>query len=373
MTATAVKGASTRVRPWLPLIVLVGVVLVVGLLLGPSTRGGGRPLDPRSSRSLGTKGLVEVLRGLGATVDVTSGAPDDSYDTALVLNDDLGDRRRQELAGWVTRGGTLLLADPVSPLNPFDVVGSTDLGFLRATIDRHCSLPALREAGRVAAPGAAVMKAPRRATGCFPRNDGYWLVTAPAGRGNLVVVGGAGSFVNRTLDDADNEIVMASLLAPRSGARVAFLRPPPPGRGAAKLADLVAPRVKSALWQLAVAFAVLALWRARRLGRPVLEPQPVQLEGSELVLAVGNLLQRARSRAQAGELLRADLRRALCERLGLGPSTGVEDLADVAAARTGVPRDRLHQALAGPPPADDTELVALAQLVESVRQEVTRA
>src|SRR6266581_6954843 len=76
----------------------------------------------------------------------------------------------------------------------------------------------------------------------------------------------------------------------------------------------VAPRVRLAMWQLVVAFAVLVLWRARRLGRPVAEAQPVQIPGSELVVAVGNLLQRARGRGQAAGLLTDDLRRTLAER-----------------------------------------------------------
>ena len=50
--------------------------------------------------------------------------------------------------------------------------------------------------------------------------------------------------------------------------------------------------VRGSLWQLALGFLVFALWKARRLGRPVAEPQPVELAASELTVAVGNLLQR---------------------------------------------------------------------------------
>ena len=94
--------------------------------------------------------------------------------------------------------------------------------------------------------------------------------------------------------------------------------------------------------QLAVAFGVLVLWRSRRLGRPVLEPQPVQLAGSELVVAVGELLQRAKGREQAASVLRDDLRRWLAERLGLPPATPAEVVAEAAAAarRVGSRRPR---------------------------------
>ena len=96
----------------------------------------------------------------------------------------------------------------------------------------------------------------------------------------------------------------------------------------------------------------------------------VPVPGSELVVAVGDLLQRAGSRAQAGAVLRADLGRELTDWLGLPPGTAPDVVADAAAARTGVRRDRVAPALTGPPPATDAELVELAQLIAAVRREV---
>jgi hypothetical protein len=121
-----------------------------------------------------------------------------------------------------------------------------------------------------------------------------------------------------------------------------------------------------------VAFVLLALWRARRLGRPVVEPQPVQLPGAELVVAVGNLLQRAKSRRQAAGLLTDDLRRSLAERLGLPASTPPDQVADAVAARTGIPRERVLRTLSQATPGDEAELVALSQAVDTIRREVIR-
>jgi hypothetical protein len=344
-----------RIRPWAPLVVLLALVVVAGLFLGRRGGGDGPPLDPASSGGLGTRGLVETLRSLGARVDVTRGAPSSgAHDTALVLADDLGPARRAEIDAWVRAGGTLLVADPSSPLAPWNRKASTDVGLFPAQLEKRCSLGALRGVGRIAAEGASVYDAPADATRCYPRNDGWWFVAARVGAGNVVAVGGAGAFVNRHLDDADNAALVAAVLVPRPGTSVAFLRPPPPGAtGRKSLTELISPRVESALWQLAIAFAVLALWRARRLGRPVVEDQPVQLDASELVVAVGRLLQRSGSRSRAAELMVGDLRRDLAARGGVDLAAVDDELGDVT-------------------PRTDAQLVELAQRIEAIRLEVTR-
>jgi hypothetical protein len=125
-----------------------------------------------------------------------------------------------------------------------------------------------------------------------------------------------------------------------------------------------------ALVQLIVAFGILALWRGRRLGRPVVEAQPVQVASSELVVAVGNLLARSENRNEAASVLRGGLGRWLATRLGLAPGATINDIADAGSLHAGVAHDELYWALADRPVADDAELIALAQSLERIRQEV---
>jgi hypothetical protein len=315
---------------------------------------------------------------VGGRVAVSADPPVAGTDTALLLSDNLTLDRREALLGWVRRGGTLVVADPDSAVTAVEQVGTTQIGVLDAQIERRCAVAALGDAGRVSAPGGRVFEVPAArgegsgARACFPRNDGAWLLVQPLGAGNVVRLGGASVLVNQELGEADNAVLLASLLAPTAGTAVQVLRPPLPGEGAAGLGDLVSPRVRLALWQLAVAFGLLALWRARRLGRPVAEPQPVQIPGAELVVAVGNLLQRARSRGQAAGLLTDDLRRSLAERLGLPPSAPADQVADTVAERTGIPRERVLRTLTSTTPRDEAELVALSQAVDTIRREVIR-
>ncbi|HXQ57007.1 MAG TPA: DUF4350 domain-containing protein [Actinomycetes bacterium] len=379
------RSGARRALPW------VAVVLGLALVVAVAGRGPeeGSPLDPASTGPLGTKALVEVLRGLGGRVSVSADRPGVGTKTALLLSDHLTPERRQDLLDWVGRGGTLVVADPGSGVTEVEPVGSTRIGLLDAELERRCAVAALGDVGRVAAPGGVVFKVPQGQAGpggqggpggpgagatraCFPRNDGAWLLVQPVGEGTVVRLGGASVLVNQELGEADNAILLASLLVPVEGTAVQVLQPPLPGGGTAGLGDLVAPRVRLALWQLVVAFVLLALWRARRLGRPVAEPQPVQLPGAELVVAVGNLLQRAKGRGQAAGLLTDDLRRSLAERLGLPPSTPADQVADTVAERTGIPRERVLRTLTRSTPRDEAELVALSQAADTIRREVTR-
>jgi hypothetical protein len=369
---SAVAGRSVvgKALPWVA--VVLGVALVVAVAGRPGEEG--NPLDPASPGPLGTKGLVEVLRELGGQVRVSADRPGPGTETALLLSDDLTTERRQEVLGWVRQGGTLVVADPSSAVTEVKPVGSTRIGLLDAELERRCAEAALADVRRVAAPGGVVFEVPEGtgARACFPRNNGAWLLVQPLGGGTVVRLGGASVLVNQELGKADNAVLLASLLVPVEGTSVQVLQPPLPGGGNAGLGDLIAPRVRLALWQLVIAFVLLALWRARRLGRPVVEPQPVQLPGAELVVAVGNLLQRAKGRGQAAGLLTDDLRRSMAERLGLPPSAPADLVADTVAARTGIPRERVLGTLTQTAPRDEAELVALSQAVDTIRREVTR-
>ena len=95
--------------------------------------------------------------------------------------------------------------------------------------------------------------------------------------------------------------------------------------------------------------------------------------GSELVEAVGDLLRRRGNPARAAATVRADTRRLLAERLGLGPEPSPVAMVEIVSARTGRPPDQVGPALYGDPgrPTDDAaSLVALVRTLDAIRQEV---
>ncbi|MDQ6909191.1 MAG: DUF4350 domain-containing protein [Actinomycetota bacterium] len=371
MTAPA-TAPRRRLRAWAPWLLITAAVLGIAFAFAPRPSNG-IPLDPSSPKPAGTKALVETLRELGADVSVDWAPPGSRVNTALLLVDSLSPEGRDAVDAWVRAGGTLVLADPGSPLNPAAPTGRAQVAFIDPDLLKDCQLPALTGVDRVIAPGAVLMKVPAISTGCFPRGSSAWLVVTPVGRGTIVSIGGPAFLTNGQLGKADNAAVISALLAPTRATRVSMLKPPPPGGGSEGLTDLIPDRVKLALLQLVVAFVFVVLWRARRLGRPVVEHQPAELAASELVIAVGNLMQRAKGREQAAAILRSGLRLDLSQRLGLPLDMGAGDLADIVAARAGLAPERLRGALTGATPRDEHELVALAQSIESIRQEVTSA
>lgn len=373
------SGARRRVKELAP-FGLLAVALALAALFGGRPPVQGEPLDPRSSGPLGTKALVDTLGELGARVELVAGVPDADTEVALLLADALDATAREELLTWVREGGRLVAADVASPLTP-EVVDATSLGITTPSLaPGDCPLAAMADVGRVTVPGGAVYAVDEGAVGCYPRGEGSWLVARTEGEGAIVALGGPATFTNLELGAQDNALLAAALLLGgqdgRQGRpRVAVLETPPPGGGDATLTDLIDPSVRSAFVQLLIAFGLVVLWRSRRLGRPVVERNPVEVPGSELVVAVGNLLQTARRPGRAAALLRADARRLLTERLGLPAGADAEVIADAAASRTGVHRADVAEVLDdGDAPAkgaaqvDEARLVALAQSAEAVRR-----
>lgn len=370
----APRSRGRRLREIAPFAVLA-VALALAALFGGPPAVPGEPLDPRSSGPTGTKALVDVLGELGARVELVAGVPDADTEVALLLADALDEPAREELLTWVREGGRLVAADFRSPLTP-EVVGATSLGITTPSLaPGDCPLAALADVGRVTVPGGSVFAVEDGAVGCYPRGEGAWLVARAEGEGTVVALGGPGTLTNLELGAQDNALLAAALLLGGQDGRqerptVAVLEPPPPGGGDATLTDLIDPSVRSAVLQLLIAFLVVVLWRSRRLGRPVVETNPVEVPGSELVVAVGNLLQTARRPGRAAALLRADARRLLAERLGLPAGTAADVIADAAASRTGVRREDVLDVLdeSAATGVDDARLVTLAQSTETVRR-----
>jgi hypothetical protein len=380
---SAVRAASgSRGAAWVVGAAVAVVVVLAAIAIG----GGGRtgaPLSPTSDERLGTSAMVALAGELGADVATGDRLPDlaagDAPDVVVLLVDLLDATQRDALDGWVAAGGVLVVADPASALAPAaagDFATVEDLA-PPPRMARACDVAALAgidPAGVEPRSGGVLFHVGPGAESCIDDGSGHaHVVAADRGAGTVVAVGGAGMMVNAALAEGGNAAVVAALVAPREGARLLVLEPGPlagVATGRQSLHELVPAGAWRAALQLALAFVAYAAWRARRLGRPVPEPSPPPVAGSELVAAVGGLLDRNGSAGHAAELLRGDLRRVVAAELGVPPDAPVDVLVAVAAASTGASEDDLRAALGGPSVTDDKGLAELAATIDRVRQEV---
>lgn len=347
--AAGLGGSAPRGRGVVAVVVLAVALLGAALLAGQPDDVNEAALDPRSVAPDGARGLVLVLRELDASLEVLRTVPGDDVDTALVLQDRSDVDGRDALLGWVRRGGVLVVTDSGSRLAP----GGDD-----------APCPAALD-GLDAIDTGTGLVGPTDGDGCY---DGFVRVEV-VGEGTIVGLRSPEPLLNRSLARGDGAALGAALLAPVPGTRVAVVEAVG-GGGETALLDLIAPRVGQALLQLVVAAALYALWRARRLGRPVAEPQPVAVAGSELVAAVGRLLDRQGRPEEAAATLRSSLVRRLESRLGVAHGTPSAVLGAAVAGPSGLPADRCAAALGERPVPDEATLVAVAADLDHIRRSV---
>jgi hypothetical protein len=365
--------------------VLVVVVIALVMLVVLRARPGTEPFDPESGRPDGTRGLVLLLGEQGVTVDVVHEAPT-TVDGArlLVLDDRLDDAQRATLDRWITAGGVAVVADARSPLvgdaptSPVHAAGVPPAGLDAASqanlTPGDCTVPALHDLRGVFVRDGVAFRAPPGTGTCFTSGQDAFVVSTARDAGVVVAVGDNELWTNALLRYADNAPLATALLAPERGGAVHLLVGDGPahgvsdvGAGEDTLADLVRPGVWMALVQLATAFVVFALARGVRVGRPVDEPLPAPVEGSELVVAAGQLMQRARHTARAGWILRGATYRDLCRVLRVPTTTPIAELDRLAAGRGLAEPGQVRAALDESVDAPD-QLVALADRLAALRE-----
>ena len=144
-----------------------------------------------------------------------------------------------------------------------------------------------------------------------------------------------------------------------------------PAAGHGDLASLVSTGVKLAIVELVVAFGLYAWWRARRLGQPVVEHQPVQIGGSELVARPRQPARTDPRSRPGGAPVAWTICGVVCPSASGCRRTRRRDVvAEVTAARTPVDRERVERAVTDTPIRSEDELLDLARDIDAIRTEV---
>lgn len=380
-TETA-AGSAPRLRDdvrvrwsrWRGAIVLVAAMValavVIGLAQSQQRRG---YLDPAGVDAGGSRALATLLEDQGVEVTdarslddaVAASGPET---TVLVTIPDL--LLEDQISRLVDTGADLVLVAPTISTELYRPGLTISGDNLDDVIDPRCDFAPAERAGAARMGGIGYAERDG-ATACYPATDGATLVVDTTERGaRLVVTGTAAFLTNEHLDQDGNAALAMNVLG--ANAELTWYRPvPEAAQGTASLTELLPPWVAPVALQLGVAALFAALWRARRMGRLVAEPLPVVVKSAETTQGRARLYRRGRSRAHAASILRDAARRRLRARLGLPPGDDADAaLAEAVAARTSRSSSAVTTILAGPDPADDAELVRLADTLDALEKEV---
>jgi len=391
------------------LVLMLAGVLVV-LVVAYVAAGGGAdssvPYSTSSSAPSGLRALATLIDDRGVTVveqSATIAAQQSigSGDALLVTAPNLATASElEQFAAAARRGAEVVFLGEV-------VQGSEgDVGtILEAPPDREladtASQPAARGACEIESLGnlrqidvaftSPIQPAPGDQR-CFSGRGGVAVTRSSRGAGHLWTLASPEMLVNarlwpakegggEPLDNASLGLVALGVAdaasAPGRTTRVIVTSARPsagaPTQGSKSLTDLLPLGVQMALLQLVVAVAMYSWWRGRRFGEPVSDAVPVNVAGSELVVAVGDLMRRRGSAALAASALRADARQMMAERLGLPVRGDSDTLVSVVADRTARPLAEIAELLVDPPVGravtSTDAVVLLASELDRLRQE----
>jgi hypothetical protein len=372
-TVPDLRRVWRAVRAPLVIVVLVLATAVLLTLLRGSSRG---PLDPASYEPNGAHAIARLLQDRGVEV---------------IVADTAGNAER-ELAA---RAATLFVAQPdrVEPAAIRDlthraaatVLAAPGSGVLSAVEPRLRIRPGGPEPGTRAPDcsiDAAVAAGPLRLGGPAYSVTGDGTI-GTAGRGSecydgglvrlgeLTVLADPGLLRNDRLAADGTAALALGLLGGHE--RVVWYLPSPGDAalsgGDESLYDLLPPGWIFGAAQAGVAVLLLALWRARRLGRVVTEPLPVTVRAAETVEGRARLYRRSGAADHAARALRGAALDRILPALGLSGAQP-EAVVPAVAQRSGHAAHAVAALLYGPAPEDDAGLVRLADELDELERKI---
>ncbi|MEU5070586.1 DUF4350 domain-containing protein [Streptomyces asoensis] len=386
-TSPTARALWTRTRGiTLALVLLLAGAVTLAVLQSDARHGA---LDPRSADPYGSRALAELLadRGVSTRVVTTlaeARAAAGPGTTLLVATPDLlTERQQRDLHTSITGSGgrTLLVAPTAWSVETLAPGVTADPANSRASaLSPDCALPAARRAGTAETGGIRYTTRHLDADSCYPSARLATLLRIPdtTGDGDTVVLGAPDILYNDRLDEQGNASLALQLLGSRS--HLVWYLPSLSDTAATDPADeksFLDLLPSGWLWgtlQLFVAAALAALWRARRFGPLVPEILPVAIRASETAEGRARLYRKADARDRAADALRSTTRTRLAPLLGI-PVTRAhtpESLLPALSDHLHGDGQSLHALLFGPPPADDTALIALADHLDALEREVRR-
>jgi len=363
-----------RVR-WVAGIATTVALVVLALVVTVGRANRQQADDPRSTTPAGAGALGALLAAEGVRIQVVDrvgdavGTADPGRALVVANGDELRGADAQRLLA-VGFGRVILLRPDAGTLVRFGV-RAEGRSATRSTIAPGCPADAAEQAGAVAfddARSAYASTGPAEFS-CYPAGPGgYGYLRVPTAAGPAVeLVGGGVS--NTLLEQAGNAAFGMNVFGAQTDVTWLMAREESPG------AESTPPRLLPPWWpialvQAAIAFAIVAVWRGRRLGPILTEPLPVTVRAAETVEGHGRLYHRLNAYDRAASALRTGVIGRLS--LAYGHADDPLALSGVLADRTGLDPVQVRQMLVDARPTTDDDLVNLARDLDRLEQEARR-
>ncbi|HJD82483.1 DUF4350 domain-containing protein [Kitasatospora aureofaciens] len=376
------RGLARRARWYL---VFLGVLLVAAVGIAVLNRGHRYPpIDPRSYDADGAHAVVALLEHQGVKVELGTdpAAAANGADTLVLPEPDLLSPAQLRAVAAARHQRLVLIAPGPAALGVLapgiraaDEAGDAPFAPVRGT-QPGCSLPEALRAGS-ASTGGMLYTSGSRGDGCYRRGHAYPLVRTPSGGGDVIVLGSGRFLRNDELAGDGNASLALGLLGsqPRLTWHLPdYTAPVAEGTPHKSFGDYIPKGWHWALYQLAVAAVLAALWRARRLGPVVSENLPVVVRAAETTEGRARLYRRAKAHGRAAEALRRAAAHRLAPALGVPLQAGAPEPEALCAAVAGRLPERpaadVRALLYGPPPTDDAALLRLADDLDALERQV---
>lgn len=385
------------------LLLAAAILAVAGVILAALRSGDEQGLlDPRSTSPYGSKAASRLLTDRGVNTKVLTSSTEvlaqTNPDTTLLVPapDLLNERQRDEIHRAALRSGRTVLIAPGPEATKALAPGvRTAAPATVQAVPPDCDLPAARRAGDADLGGFRYSaKAAKHADSCYLRQGKGTLLRLPstpadasssAPARDTVLLGAPDPLYNDKLAEHGNASLTIQLLGSRS--QLLWYLPSevdtaPSEEKERGFLDLLPSGWTWATIQLAIAAALAALWRARRLGPLVQEQLPVAVPAAEATEGRARLYRRANARDHAAASLRSASRTRLAHLIGVPhaqahtPEILVPALVDRIrdhSSPSELPRDSsaLHSLLFGQAPQNDAALVQLADSLDQFEKYLT--
>jgi hypothetical protein len=356
----------------LTLIFAIGLVTV--LVRGDQAHGA---LEPASYDPVGSRALAQLLTGRGVHIDTvrTIGAASDAAAGATLFVTDPELVRPERLAELRRQAKDVVLVAPSQQTLDEVLPGVRVNGTVTTAVrSPGCTVSAAVAAGDARLGGFRYRTTSPGARMCYQdAGSGTLLQVSTEDSGTVTVLGTGEPLTNEYLADDGNAALSMRLLG--KNPRLVWYLPSvnDPALTAVKRSfyDLIPSGWRFGVIQLGIAAALIALWRARRLGPVVTEPLPVVVRGAETTEGRARLYRKAGAADHAGAILRAATCARLRPMLGLPVDAEPAAIVDSVARRSGRDATEVGALLYGPLPVDDPALVRLADALDVLETAVT--